>query len=51
MDLEPAGDPDQPLTLDGLAVKYPTLERALIADAAEALSDAGALARTLERIA
>ncbi len=45
------GDPDQPLTLEGLAAKYAGVERALLEDAANALTDAGALARTLERIA
>jgi hypothetical protein len=45
------GDPGDPLTLDDLAVKYSALERALLADAAAALGDAGALARTLERLA
>jgi 2-methylcitrate dehydratase PrpD len=45
------GDPDQPLALDGLIEKYPDVERALIEDAVNALTDADALARTLARVA
>jgi 2-methylcitrate dehydratase PrpD len=44
------GDPDQPLALDDLATKYASLERALLDDAFAALTDAGALARTLARL-
>jgi 2-methylcitrate dehydratase PrpD len=46
-----AGDPEEPLTPAALAAKYPNLARATLDDAAAALSDAEALARTLERIA
>jgi 2-methylcitrate dehydratase PrpD len=44
------GDPDQPLTLAELAQKYAGLERALLDDAVAALTDAGALTRTLARL-
>lgn len=44
------GDPDQPLSLDDLATKYSGLDRALLDDAFAALSDAGALSRTLARL-
>ena len=44
------GDPDQPLSLDDVAAKYASLERALLDDAFAALTDADALARTLARL-
>jgi 2-methylcitrate dehydratase PrpD len=44
------GDPERPLTLDDVAAKYPSLERAFFTDAAAALTDAAALARTLARL-
>jgi 2-methylcitrate dehydratase PrpD len=44
------GDPGEPLTLDDLAVTYAALDRAMLADAAAALTDADALERTLARV-
>jgi 2-methylcitrate dehydratase PrpD len=44
------GDPDELLTLDDLALTYPALERAVLGDAAAALTDAHALERTLARV-
>jgi 2-methylcitrate dehydratase PrpD len=44
------GDPDQPLTMDTVAAKYPAIDRVLLDDAHAALTDAAALARTLARL-